>query len=206
MKYYIELTLIENSQGKLYSLWSRIFTQIHLAFVERKDKNNKIRYGVAFPNYFFNEKANIGILGDKIRIFAETKEELLLLALPKWLDRLLDYVHISSIKEVPVKIEGYAKYSYCRPKGELRLEKEKREYAEYYARSHSVSVDQALARYDHWEFRKVYYPYIQMKSLHKDMGFKLFIKKEVIADYLNDKSNILFTTYGLSAGGIVPEF
>ncbi|ELV09156.1 type I-F CRISPR-associated endoribonuclease Cas6/Csy4 [Wohlfahrtiimonas chitiniclastica] len=207
MKYYIELTLIENRQENLYSLWSRIFTQIHLAFVERKDKNNRIHYGVSFPNYFFNERASIGILGDKIRIFAETKEELFFLSLPKWLDRLLDSVHIQSIKEVPSNIEGYAKYFYCRPKGESRLRKEKKGYAEYYAQSHSVSVDEALSRYDDWEFKKVYYPYIQMKSLHRDNSFKLFVKKEVVQEEnLENSTHQLFTTYGLSAGGIVPEF
>lgn len=204
MKYYQELTLIDQIEISPYFVLSRIFGQLHLAFVEQKGKDERVHNGLSFPEYFYEDKKSG--LGKKIRIFAETKEELLLLALPKWLDRLLDYVHISSIKEVPVKIEGYAKYSYCRPKGELRLEKEKREYAEYYAQSHSVSVDQALARYDHWEFRKVYYPYIQMKSLHKDVRFKLFIKKEGIDNKLANESNTLFTTYGLSAGGVVPEF
>ncbi|OYQ78804.1 type I-F CRISPR-associated endoribonuclease Cas6/Csy4 [Ignatzschineria sp. F8392] len=206
MKYYIELTLIENSKGNLYSLWSRIFTQIHLAFVERKDKNNRIHYGISFPNYFFNERASIGVLGDKIRIFAETKEELFLLALPKWLDRLSDYVHIQSIKEVPNKIEGYVKYQRYQSKGDSRLEKERRGYAEHYAQQNSVSIEEALSRYSHWERREVNFPYIQMKSLHSNKKFTLFIRKEIVEENLENCSNQLFTTYGLSAGGVVPEF
>lgn len=206
MKYYIELTLIENRQGNLYSLWSRVFTQIHLAFVERKDKNNRIHYGVSFPNYLFNEKASIGILGDKIRIFAETKEELFLLVLPKWLDRLLDYVHIQSIKEVPTKIDGYAKYQRYQSKGDSRLEKEIREYTAHYAQLNSISTEEALKRYSHWERREVNLPYIQIKSLQSDQKFKLFIRKEIVKVNSENSSNQFFTTYGLSAGGVVPEF
>ncbi|GGZ75627.1 hypothetical protein GCM10007161_03270 [Ignatzschineria indica] len=206
MKYYIELTLIENSQGNLYSLWTRIYTQIHLAFVERKDKRNRIHYGVSFPNYFFNERASIGILGDKIRIFAETKEELFLLVLPKWLERLSDYVHIQSIKEVPNKIESYAKYQRYQSKGDARLEKERRGYAEHYAQQNSVSIEEALNRYSHWERREVNFPYIQIKSLQSDQNFKLFIKKEIVNVDSDNSFNQLFTTYGLSAGGVVPEF
>ena len=206
MKYYIELTLIENSQGNLYSLWTRIYTQIHLAFVERKDKRNRIHYGVSFPNYFFNERASIGILGDKIRIFAETQEELFLLGLPKWLDRLSDYVHIQSIREVPNKIEGYAKYQRYQSKGDTRLEKERRGYAEHYAQQNSVSIEEALSRYSHWKRREVNLPYIQIKSLRSDQNFKLFIKKEIVSVDSDNSFNQLFTTYGLSVGGIVPEF
>ncbi|WP_026879512.1 type I-F CRISPR-associated endoribonuclease Cas6/Csy4 [Ignatzschineria larvae DSM 13226] len=204
MKYYQEITLIDHVEISPYFILSRVFGQLHLAFVEQKGKDNRVRYGLSFPEYYHEDKKSG--LGKKIRIFAETKEELFLLVLPKWLERLSDYVHIQSIKEVPNKIEGYAKYQRYHSKGDVRLEKERRGYAEHYAQQNSVSIEEALSRYSHWERREVNLPYIQIKSLRSDQNFKLFIKKEIVSVDSDNSFNQLFTTYGLSAGGIVPEF
>ncbi|HNN29956.1 MAG TPA: type I-F CRISPR-associated endoribonuclease Cas6/Csy4, partial [Agitococcus sp.] len=37
MKYYQELTLIAQAEVSLYVIWSKLYTQLHLAFVEQKD-------------------------------------------------------------------------------------------------------------------------------------------------------------------------
>ncbi len=109
MNHYIEVTLIKNDDFSPYELWSRIFTQLHIAFAEIKDDTDKVNIGISFPQYHFNQEKRIGFLGEKIRLFASSEADLQTLDIKKRLDRLADYVHISSIREVPTsKITGYA--------------------------------------------------------------------------------------------------
>lgn len=203
MNYYIELTLIENGNTTLYKTWSKIFTQIHLAFVEQKDSNNQIVYGVSFPEYRFNDQAKIGFLGSKIRIFAPTKEALEALNLNLWLVRLLDYVHIQSIKEVPTNVNQYAIYKRKQMKGVNRVQKDRARFAQSYAKANNISLDEAMELYQNMSVRETHLPFIQMLSLTSDQRFKLFIEKQMISGNSSEK---LFTTYGLSAGASVPEF
>jgi CRISPR-associated endonuclease Csy4 len=100
MKYYIEITLIDSGDEPLYFTWSKVYGQIHLAFVETKDDDNKINLGVSFPEYQFNNEKGIGFLGSKLRVFANSEGELQKLSIRRWLERLNDYIHISSVKEV----------------------------------------------------------------------------------------------------------
>ncbi|MEG2920458.1 MAG: type I-F CRISPR-associated endoribonuclease Cas6/Csy4, partial [Acinetobacter sp.] len=112
MKYYIEVTLMKTDDFSPYELWSRIYTQLHIAFAEIKDTyDNKVSIGVSFPQYRFNAEKGVGFLGEKIRIFAQSQADLKKLNIQKWFDRLTDYLHITSIREVPEnKITGYAIY------------------------------------------------------------------------------------------------
>ena len=54
MKYYIEVTLMKTDDFSPYELWSRIYTQLHIAFAEIKDTYDKVNIGVSFPQYRFN--------------------------------------------------------------------------------------------------------------------------------------------------------
>ncbi|GAA5095884.1 type I-F CRISPR-associated endoribonuclease Cas6/Csy4 [Wohlfahrtiimonas larvae] len=200
MKFYIELTLMENKKITMYELWSKIYTQIHLAFVEQKNDVNQICFGVSLPEYRFNEKANIGFLGSKLRIFAKTDEELQVLDLSKWLSRLMDYVHIQSIKPVPDKVDGYAVYQRHQVKGNPQR------LARRYAKRHDVSYEEALKIYQSMDLEMTNLPYVQMKSLSKNQMFKLFIEKTVVD---SESTEARFTTYGLNAKDsffTVPEF
>ncbi|MCB1657498.1 MAG: type I-F CRISPR-associated endoribonuclease Cas6/Csy4, partial [Pseudomonadales bacterium] len=47
MKYYQELTLIAQAEVSVYVIWTTLYTQLHLAFVEQKDTHNKTPYGVS---------------------------------------------------------------------------------------------------------------------------------------------------------------
>ena len=51
MKYYIEVTLIENPELVAYQLWSKLYTQLHIALAEIKNAEHKINIGVSFPQY-----------------------------------------------------------------------------------------------------------------------------------------------------------
>jgi len=135
-------------------------------------------------------------LGDKLRIFAETQADLEKLNISKWLERLTDYLHIISIREVPeTKITGYAMYS----RKQIKTNAER--LARHRVKRGDIGFDEALARYSN-VVTTTDLPYIQMKSLTSDKSFKLFIKKESA-----EKSETqVFSTYGLSSVSTVPEF
>ncbi|MCS4297455.1 MULTISPECIES: type I-F CRISPR-associated endoribonuclease Cas6/Csy4 [Acinetobacter] len=201
MKRYIEVTLMKNDDFSPFELWSRIYVQLHIAFAEMKDANNKVNVGISFPQYRFNQQKGIGFLGEKLRLFAESEDDLKKLDIPKWLERLVDYIHISSIKEVPEsKITGYAIYK----RKQVKTNAER--LARHRMKRGDIGFDEALNRY-----RQVVtttdLPYVQMLSLSTSneqdkKRFKLFIEKQI-----TEKSEIqVFSTYGLSSVSTVPEF
>ena len=114
MKFYQEITLIDQAEISPYFIWSKLYSQLHLAFAEQKDADDKVNIGVSFPQYIFeekaeNQKAKIN-LGRKLRLFAQSEKDFKKLDIRKWLKRLEDYVHISSIRVVPSDIKSYAIY------------------------------------------------------------------------------------------------
>lgn len=138
MRYYQEIMLIQQPEISLYFIWSKLYMQLHLAFVEHKNEQEKIPYGVSFPQYCVDKKKESVYLGTKIRIFAHSEEELQQLDLHKWCRRLTDYVHISGPREVPQKkITGYAHYFRYNPK--INMEDRIRRQAQ----RHHVSLNEA---------------------------------------------------------------
>ena len=109
MNFYQEITLIPDAEISPYFLWSKVYTQLHIALAHVKNQHGVDGIGISFPNYKYEEKdgKTFATLGNKLRIFANTGDELDKLALPVWLDRLIDYVHLTSIKEVGDKATGH---------------------------------------------------------------------------------------------------
>ncbi len=200
MKYYIEVTLIENPELVVYQLWSKLYTQLHITLAEMKNSDNKVNIGVSFPQYRFNQTKGVGFLGEKLRIFAQSEAELQTLDLKKWLDRLTDYVHMTSIREVPENVKGYAIYK------RKQVKTNAQRLARHRVKRGDIGFDEALARYSH-VLTTTDLPYIQMLSLSTSdeqdkKRFKLFIEK-----YDAQKSETqVFSTYGLSSVSSVPEF
>lgn len=196
MKYFIELTLVDNNDFSFYQLWSKVYAQLHLAFVGVKDQDNTVNIGVSFPEYRFSEGKGIGFLGAKLRLFANTEEDLQKLNISHWLERLNDYVHISSIKEVPEhKITGYAIFS----RKQVKTNAER--LARHRIRRGDIDFVEAKNRYQN-VVTTTSLPFIQLKSLTNEQGFKLFIEKKVSEKTVENK----FSTYGLSRISTVPEF
>ena len=200
MKYYIEVTLIENPELVAYQLWSKLYTQLHIALAEMKNSDNKVNIGVSFPQYRFNQTKGVGFLGEKLRIFAQSEAELQTLDLKKWLDRLTDYVHMTSIREVPENVKGYAIYKRKQVKTNVQR------LARHRVKRGDISFDEALARYSN-VLTTTDLPYIQMLSLSTSdeqdkKRFKLFIEKY---DAQQSETQV-FSSYGLSSVSSVPEF
>lgn len=203
MKCYQEITLIDQAEISPYFLWSKIYTQLHIAFAEQTDEQQKIRFGVSFPQYVYEKiegkKSRIGI-GKKIRIFAQSEAALETLNIRKWLDRFPDYVHITGVRLVPEKVMGYAVYK----RKQVKTNAER--LARHRVKRGDIGFDEALSRY-----RQVVsttdLPYVQMLSLstadeQDKKRFKLFIEKQ-----MTEKSETqVFSTYGLSSMSTVPEF
>lgn len=200
MKFYREITLMDQEGLIPYFIWSKLYGQLHIAFAEHKNDQGKVPFGLSFPEYQYDLNNGKIRLGKKLRIFAKTEEELQALDLSKWLSRLMDYVHIQSIKPVPEKVDGYAVYQRHQVKGNPQR------LARRYAKRHDVSYEEALATYQSMNIQKTNLPYVQMKSLSKDQMFKLFIEKTVVD---SESTEARFTTYGLNAKDsffTVPEF
>lgn len=201
MKYYIEVTLMKTDDFSPYELWSRIYTQLHIAFAEIRDNQDKVNIGVSFPQYRFNAEKSVGFLGEKIRIFAQSQADLEKLNIQKWFDRLTDYLHITSIREVPEnKITGYAIYR------RKQVKTNPQRLARHRVKRGDIGFDEALARYSN-VVTTTDLPYIQLQSLSTSVEqdkkrFKLFIEKKSA-----EKSETrVFSTYGLSSQSSVPEF
>lgn len=186
---------MDNSDFNLYTLWSKLYTQLHLAFVEQKDSQEKIAYGISFPRYLLSTDKGIGFLGDKLRIFAHSAQELEQLNFNQWLARLNDYVHITAPRETPHNV-SYAIYSRAVPKDSV----EKR--IVHQAQRRNISITEAATHFKDHVYPPLIEPFISLKSLSGQHVFKLHIKKT-----LTDEASMgKFGTYGLSKTVTVPEF
>lgn len=200
MNYYQEITLIDQAEISPYFIWSKLYSQLHLALAGIKSADDKVNIGVSFPQYIYEQKtekskAKVN-LGKKLRLFAQAEEELIQLNIKKWLERLTDYVHITSIRPVPEeKITGYACFKRKQPKTNAER------LARHRVKRGDIGFDEALSRYQNVVTTSDL-PFIQLKSLTSGQPFKLFITKQTA----EQSASQVFSTYGLSSESSVPEF
>lgn len=187
---------MENQVFNLYKLWSRVYTQLHLALVEAADPGGKIPIGISFPEYHYNANANIGFLGGKCRLFASDESTLAHLNIDKWISKLTDFVHYTGIRSVPTKVDGYAIYQKLSKKTNLARQ------ARRHVKRKGISFDQALKKYSDFEPFRSNLPFVQLISLSNQQSFRLFIKKIQETELKSGG----FNTYGLSSIATVPEF
>ena len=195
MNYYVDIKLLTDTEITLGFVWKKLYAQIHLALVEVRDKNNLISIGLGFPKY-----SNDRFLGDTLRIFAPTKEELEKLNLNRWIARLLDYLTVSDIKEVPSNVTEFV--SFRRKQFKTNAER----LARRQAKRKGISYEEALKNYEKFDEEakkeKNRLPYINVKSLSSNREMKLFIAKSEV----KEENRGLFSTYGLSRESTVPIF
>lgn len=194
MNSYQELSLLPQEEIPIHFLWSKVFQQIHLGLVEMQDDQKRVPIGISFPEYVIGEKYSV--LGGKLRLFAQDEFTLVRFDAAKWLARLSDYVHCTSIRSVPEKLTGYAIFQREQPKTS------KERLARRYASRHDVDYDAALLCYSRMTHRFVLTPFIRLRSLSSDKMFCLWIKKAAVAEF----SDGSFSSYGLSALTTVPDF
>ena len=164
---------------------------MHLALVEQQDNEGKVAVGVAFPGYDDCQHQ----LGTKLRLFAGSREELDALTMDKWLARLLDYVHITSIREVPAGCR-HGVFKRLQPKSNnARLARRK-------AKRAGISFDEAMASFAKDKEKMSKAPYLWCNSLESKKRYRLLIGRSA----MEQAQSGTFSTYGLSASSTVPIF
>ncbi len=200
MNYYVDIKLLSDTEITLGFIWQKLYAQMHLALVELKDENNTVNIGFSFPLYRDHQFP----LGDVLRVFAHSKERLEELDMPKWLNRLDDYVYVGKTKEVPNDIEEYV----CFGRKQFKSGAEIRRLAKRYAKRNGVSQEEALRTFELTEQKYTKLkddnklPFVNIKSLSNGHPIKIFIVKKEVE--MEEKG--VFSTYGLSNFSTLPWF
>lgn len=192
MKYFQEITLIPDEEATAYFLWSKLYTQLHVALADVKNKYSIDGIGVSFPNYRYEEKNGkaFGTLGNKLRIFAPTEAILQTLDLVKRLDehQMTDYVYIKAIRQIPEHV-AYVRVRRIRAKS---LERKIKDYAKYEGISYEEAKEYCQ---QHKKASLMDYPYVQLKSLGNRHHFNLSVIQEEVTVPISGK----FNTYGINS-------
>ena len=194
MKYYIDIKLFAVCEVTLGFIWEKVYLQVHLALVEMKDKDNLVSMGLSFPHYC---EENFP-LGNVLRVFAHSKEELEKLNLNYWLERLFDYVSMENIEKVPPEVNEFVSFS------RKQLNTNVQRLARRQSKRKGISFEEALKNYEDFNESKneKKLPFIKMKSISTDSQMSIFIQKHIKKDSVNG----FFSTYGLSKTVTVPWF
>lgn len=196
MKHYVEITLLPTDDIGHYFLWSKIYQQLHLALVELTGGQGG-SVGFSFPEYSANQLR----LGRKLRVFAPTETQLAQFNAQKWLERLSDYCHISSIRAVPEQTQFavFSRKQYVMNPERLARRRAKRKGETFeQAFSHFVGFD--------GEFSSL--PFVALESLstassvESNHRFKLFIAQQLVSKSQEGS----FNCYGLSQSATIPWF
>ncbi len=194
LNYYQELSLLPQEEIPIHFLWSKVFQQLHLGLVELQDAQKQVPIGVSFPEYVVGEK--FSLLGSKCRLFAPDQSTLERLDIAKWLQRLSDYAHVTSIRPVPNQVTGYATYQ------RQQVKTNPESLARRYARRHQLSFDEAWQKYSSMQPSSISTPFIRLNSLSSGQTFCLWIKKTAVSEARTGQ----YGSYGLSSTSTVPEF
>lgn len=206
MKYYIDITLLPDAESSLGFLWEKVYQQVHLALVESKTTENSSAIGLSIPEY----REGKFPLGSKLRLLAPSEKLLQQLDIGKWLNRLTDYAHFTSIRAVPDHVKSFAKFKRIRSKKIMVDGKEKMKkldtnigrLARRRVKRKGETFEQALKHFEGYKQQQSDLPFINVKSLSKDQRFKLFIEKELV----DSSEQGTFSCYGLSQQATVPWF
>jgi len=191
MNFYLDITLLPDAEANIGFIWQKVYGQLHLALVGQQTEKGYSRIGVSFPEY----SVNAFPLGRKLRLFSKTSEQLQELNLAKWLNRLTDYTHCSSIKEVP-PVKQYACFK--RVQFDSNIER----LARRRVKRKGESLEEALMHYSGFKEQQSKLPFVNMQSTSKGGRFRLFVEQEAV----DQEKEGLFSCYGLSKTATVPWF
>lgn len=200
MKYYLDITLLPDAEANLGFLWQKVFQQIHIALANNKVGDNDSAVALSVVGY----GDNIFPLGNKLRLLAETENYLQKLDTHRWLSRLSDYCHISSIKPVPADIKQYARFN---RKNVKSIEKKAQRRAEHLNKPYGEVLTFLIAE---GKSKQSKLPFINVESQDTkkrvEQGvscqFLLFIEQTIFDEAIKGK----FDCYGLSKTATVPWF
>ncbi len=196
MKHYVEITLLPTDDIGHYFLWSKIYQQLHLALVELTAGQGG-SVGFSFPEYSAKQPR----LGRKLRVFAPTETQLAQFNTQKWLERLSDYCHISSIRTVPEQTQHAVFVRKQCVNNPERLARRR-------AKRKGETVEQALSHFAGFEGEFLTLPFVALESLstassaEANHRFKLFVAQQLVSKPQAGS----FNCYGLSQSATIPWF
>lgn len=197
MGFYIDITLLPNPEVSSGFLWRKVYQQVHIGLVGMMNGSKKSDIGVSFPEYESDKLTEADIpIGRKLRLYSKRKDQLASLNIENLLNRLSDYVHLTSIREAPLKLKGYQRFKRVQSKSNTeRLARRK-------AKREGIDYDKALTLLKSRKniFKKV--PFINLPSVSTGQNFPLLIAREVAEGEVNDGYN----AYGLSSTSTIPMF
>jgi len=200
MKYYIDITLLSDAEANLGFLWQKVFQQVHIALVDNKVGNNESDVAISIVDY----GNKMFPLGNKLRLLASNEDSLQKLNVHRWLNRLNDYCHISSITIVPTGIKQYACFS---RKNVKSIWKKAQRRAVHLGKPY----DEVLAYLiEEDQSKECKFPFITVQSqdtkkrVEQDVScqFPLFIRRTLYDAAVSGK----YDCYGLSKTATVPWF
>lgn len=202
MQYYIDITLLPDTDISADFLWHKVFQQVHIALAENKIGPNQSAIAVGFPDYRQGDFP----LGHRLRLFAQTEAAFEQLNIQRWLSRLTDYVHIKAVKPVPDGVQDYAYFKRWNYKSPQRLYKNLDRRAAAIASKNGYDeeeVKRRLLENIKTDDKRWSLPFIQVTSLssQKRAGqlnteFALYIERELTKQPPSNGQP--FTCYGLS--------
>lgn len=192
MNVYLDITLLPSGDIETNFLLEKVYQQIHLRLVNLKIPNGSSAIGVSFPNY----NAEKCQLGTQLRLFAESVQILENFNAKKCLSCLSDYVHITSIRDVPSNVTSYIRFKRKQSKSNTeRLARRK-------AIRENIELEQACQLLKNRKDILINLPFVRIVSSSSKQSFRLFIMQERVSEQINDG----FSCYGLSASSTVPYF
>lgn len=201
-KYYIDITLIPDDEVGLGFIWQKVYKQIHILLADNKVDKHDSSIGLSFPKY--GDKSFP--LGDKLRIMAQTKEELIELKIDRCLRRINYYIHIKPIKTVPDGINKFVCFKRKQFKSPGKIRKNIEHRAKIIAEKNNLDFSEVknnlLSTMDNVK-ESFDYPFINVESLSSGgqtdpsdrKWFKLFIERQDAPAAVGIRR---FTCYGLS--------
>lgn len=170
--HYQELTIIADLEIPLHALWSKLYTQLHIAFADAKNTHG-LTFGVSFPNYRHQKRGDgvFATLGYKVRVFGSLTD-LQTLDLPKWLYELSDYVHIRAVASVP-EHSRFVCVRRHRPSDLM-------EQASRFAKFKGIDLDSAILHCQMHKRGDLGYPYIELVSQSTQKPYRLHIMQTVV--------------------------
>lgn len=200
MSYYQEVRLIPDEEVGMSFLWTKVYTQVHLALAEYTNSQNASDIGISFPEYHHDTKSvKQSNLGRCFHLIADDMNALSKLDLRKWLKRYEDYAPLSEIMSNKT-IESHAVFTRFQPRNQASLRRTLKRRIE----KNGESEKDTLTNIEKLSIKKSTLPSIHLDSLTTNQEYRLFIKKTEVDTESSEKA---FTTYGLSKNGsTVPMF
>ncbi|TWU62088.1 CRISPR-associated endonuclease Cas6/Csy4 [Crateriforma conspicua] len=216
--HYCEFTCLRDAEISTGFLMGRLMHALHLTMVGATPAGQPCPFGITFPDYRAYSSAvqakrsrqqgsdessacdddlNVAPpIGNRVRLFARSEQELESIEWSKSMVGLDDYVHRTRPRSTPSRVERCATFARHQPKASPeRLIRRA-------MKRHRIDEAEARRRYSEYSMDRCRLPWVDMRSESSRHHFRLFIDR-VEAPPTTEWG---FSTYGLSRTVSLPIF